>query len=633
MTQQSRTQVDSETEVNSSRPTIATLALGFFSGALLLRLFFLFGFSDNPTFDAPVVDAQGYDAMARDIANGRPVGERLFWQPLFYPLWLSSVYTLSSSSMLVAKLFQTIVGSATCLLTFLLASRLLDRRTAIIAGIVTAFYGPLLFFETQLLATGWAAFWSVCLLTLFVIAEREKALWSFGMLGACGALSVLTRPTFLPFFLVACIALFWVVARETKEPRKQGTRIAALLLGWLLFTLPIALFNHHSSGRFTILPSSGGINLFIGNNPNREETLTARPGAQWQAIVQLPAQKNQLEGAWTQQAYFLERVRDYATTAPGDFLAGLGQKALQLISSRELPRNIDIYELSQWSTLSKLLTWKIANFGFPFGLLLPLAAIGLVANWRKWPAAVVLFPFCYGASIVLVFVTARYRIPLIPVLSIFAASGLVAMGHALRKQQWPVLTGMGAAAFLLILLSSWPGPFAEERQSYTGEMYREAALFKIRMNLHTEARALFLESIAADPASAEAHSGLAQTFYREGRLQEARDAWERAVALNPDWFEAVNNLAWLLATTRREDLRDLDRAAQLARHACELRAYRDAGALDTLAAVQANRGEFPEAIATLEQAIALTDRASQEDLLRELEKRHGQYQRQEPYFE
>ncbi len=619
--------------MKSTGPSTATLAISLFLIALCLRLLFLYDFSDNPTFTAPVVDAQTYDVLARDLAAGKPLAEELFWQPLFYPLWLSSVYRISDSSILLAKVFQAILGSATCLLTFLLALHFLDRRSAILAGLITAFYGPLLFFESQLVATGWAAFWSVLLLLLFVIAERQRNLRAFALLGACGALSILTRPTFLPFFIAACLVLFLGLAREKMAPSRQLTRFSVLLLGCALFLLPVALFNQQLTGRLGILPSSGGINLFIGNNLQREETLTARPGAQWQAIVHLPAQAGEWGNIWKQQEYFLARVRDYALTAPADFAKGLGQKTLQLLSGRETPRNVDLYELSQWSTLLRFLTWKISGFGFPFGVLLPLAMIGLGSQWRKYPAPVILFPFLYGASLVLVFVTARYRTPMIPVLSIFAASGVFAISDVIQNKRWRAAAWIGTSALAIVLAACLPGPFAEERQSYYGEMYREAALYKIRQNQLPEARALFLKSIEEDPSSSEAHSGLAQTFYRQGRVREAKAEWERAVALNPDWFEAVNNLAWLLSTTAQTELRDPERATQLAKHACELRAYKDAGALDTLAAAQANQGQFPAALASLEQAISLIDPTRQGDLLQELQRRQALYLRQESYVE
>jgi 4-amino-4-deoxy-L-arabinose transferase-like glycosyltransferase/Tfp pilus assembly protein PilF len=612
--------------------TIA-IGMGIFVGALLLRLLFLYDFSDNPTFYAPIVDAQSYDTLARDLAEGGPFQEGLFWQPILYPVWLSLVYELSDSSILFAKVHQAIIGALTCLLTYLLAHRLFYRRVSILAGIITACYGPLLFFESQLVATGWASFWSVALLLLFVRAQREKNLWVYAALGICGALAILTRPTFLPFFLIACGVLMFGLTREKTPPKDQLVRFALLVIGFALFTLPVALLNQQLTGRFGILPSSGGINLFIGNNPDREETLSARPGAQWQAIAHLPIQEGQATDAWQQQDYFVARVKEYAITDSANFLKGIAEKTLQFLSSRETPRNIDLYEMSQWSNLLRTLTWKVSGFGFPFGVLLPLAFIGLGVHWKRLPAPFILFPFIYAASVILVFVTARYRAPIIPVLSILGAAGVFALTDALREKSWHSLRWMGGVIGFTILVSTLPGPFTAERQSYSAEMYREVAIYEIRNDRPLEARALFRKSIELDPESAEAHSGLAQTLYQEGRNPEAKAEWERAVALNPNWFEAVNNLAWLLATAPQEELREPERALQLAQRACAFKGFKDPSALDTLAAAQASTGNYSEAIATLNRAMALIEPSQEKDLWSAFQERKALYQNRKPFIE
>ena len=69
-------------------------------------------------------------------------------------------------------MFQACLGAVTCGLTVLLGCRLFDRSTGLLAGLMTAFYGPLIFFESELLGSGWAAFWAVSLLLLL---DRARA--------------------------------------------------------------------------------------------------------------------------------------------------------------------------------------------------------------------------------------------------------------------------------------------------------------------------------------------------------------------------------------------------------------------------------------------------------------------------
>jgi len=89
-----------------------------------------------------------------------------------------------------------------------------------------------------------------------------------------------------------------------------------------------------------------------------------------------------------------------------------------------------------------------------------------------------------------------------------------------------------------------------------------------------------------------------------GRYEEAIKEYERALALNPCSGGTHNNLAWLLATSRDPALRDGARAVQHARRAVEL-GNNDAW-MDTLAAAQAECGDFATAVRTETEAYRLS---------------------------
>ena len=64
-------------------------------------------------------------------------------------------------------------------------------------------------------------------------------------------------------------------------------------------------------------------------------------------------------------------------------------------------------------------------------------------------------------------------------------------------------------------------------------------------------------------------------------------------------------LILLLATAPASEIRDADRAVQLALRACEIARWKDPDFVGTLAAAYANNGQFEEAIVSLEKALAL----------------------------
>ena len=65
----------------------------------------------------------------------------------------------------------------------------------------------------------------------------------------------------------------------------------------------------------------------------------------------------------------------------------------------------------------------------------------------------------------------------------------------------------------------------------------------------------------------------------------------------------LNNLAWVLATSTLDEVRDGERAIELATKAAEITDYKEAHVLSTLASGYAETGDFDEAIKWIEKAI------------------------------
>lgn len=234
-----------------------------FITALALRLFYLWQSSSGPAFTVPVIDAKHYHGLALALMRGEPVTADLFWQPLFYPLWLGCVYRIWGASLAAVKLLQACVDAGTCLLTCMAGRRILGRGGGIIAGLIMALYGPAIFFSGELLATCWATFWAAALLLMLTVHHTRPSLPLTASIGLCGGLSVLTRPSFLPFFL--CVVV-WLVARLWKggPAKRRVLPHGALLAAGLLCTLlPAGVARKKVLGEFGFLPTSGAINLYI----------------------------------------------------------------------------------------------------------------------------------------------------------------------------------------------------------------------------------------------------------------------------------------------------------------------------------------------------------------------------------
>jgi cytochrome c-type biogenesis protein CcmH/NrfG len=90
-----------------------------------------------------------------------------------------------------------------------------------------------------------------------------------------------------------------------------------------------------------------------------------------------------------------------------------------------------------------------------------------------------------------------------------------------------------------------------------------------------------------------------------GRIPDALAHFERALQADPDDVMSIDRVAWILATSTDDRLRNGARAETLAAHAVVLTHVSDVRSLDTLAAAQAEQGRFDDAIVSETRAIAL----------------------------
>ncbi|MFN0058619.1 MAG: tetratricopeptide repeat protein [Planctomycetota bacterium] len=591
--------------------------------ALALRVLVLISLRDSPTFVVPVMDEADYDALARSLVGDTRAITPLFWQSVAYPLWLTVVYFCTNSSIFAARLLQIVVGAAACVLTCALGKKLFDERIGRWAGIAHAVYGPCLFFDTQLLPASWATF--LGLLFALLAVEREPLRRHHFALGFVGALAIVTHPVFLPVIALVIGAL-WL--RKTQRPTaRQALRLA---LGLTVVLLPISVLRLSVTGSFGFLPASGGINLHIGNNLERERTVALRAGAAWDEL----AGRAKAAGArdlWEEDAYFRNQTSDYITAHPAHFLRNMAAKTVEFLSPRELPRTFDLYAQTQYSWLLKLTLWQVFGFGFPFGVIAIFAFVGAAVRGRELALTTWLILILYPLAVIAVFPAARYRLPWIPFVLVVAAAGLATCLRAPRKcAPWLAIATVVVGALCAVR------PHPQEAGNFAAELHS-----LVGSRLWTEGHAPqacehFIRAAAADPENPEILAKLGEAQVALGRLPDGIASYRRALAVKRDAL-AVHHLlgvALLMAedfesavTHFREALRlnpdyaeahgNLGVALQrLGQSAAAIAAYsaavaiepRNAGVLQNLGVALAQTGEFPRAIQVLEQAIAAAGR-------------------------
>jgi Flp pilus assembly protein TadD len=160
---------------------------------------------------------------------------------------------------------------------------------------------------------------------------------------------------------------------------------------------------------------------------------------------------------------------------------------------------------------------------------------------------------------------------------------------------------------------SLQGKFAEADEQFQAalrikpkdaEIRRSYASALVEQRKKEEAVTQLRELLKLKPDT-EARAQLATLLYQTAHFREAAAEYRQALAVKPDQPEALNNLAWLLATSPDNALRDGEDAVRFAEAGCRLTGYQQAPMLGTLAAAYAEAGRFTEAAATAQKAIEL----------------------------
>src|SRR5439155_3108353 len=124
-----------------------------------------------------------------------------------------------------------------------------------------------------------------------------------------------------------------------------------------------------------------------------------------------------------------------------------------------------------------------------------------------------------------------------------------------------------------------------------------------------EAIGYLQRAVQINPNSALAQYRLGNAMLQSGKAGDAIRQYYQALRIHPNYIEAQNNLAWVLATRTPAEGGDPARAVTLAQRACDATAHQAPAYLDTLAMAYSATGRFQEAIATAETALELTRHA------------------------
>lgn len=148
---------------------------------------------------------------------------------------------------------------------------------------------------------------------------------------------------------------------------------------------------------------------------------------------------------------------------------------------------------------------------------------------------------------------------------------------------------------------------------------------QLRAGQVRSALASYQRASEADPDHAEAHFYQGMIHAGMGEFKAAGESYEKAVARNPAHLPSINNLAWLLATSKDDSLRNGSRAVELMERAVNLPGGSMIHLLRTLAAAHAEAGHYDRAGQIVQQAAVMARSQGDEVLARQLQVERNTY--------
>lgn len=170
------------------------------------------------------------------------------------------------------------------------------------------------------------------------------------------------------------------------------------------------------------------------------------------------------------------------------------------------------------------------------------------------------------------------------------------------------------AALELALARADLGSLAESAQLYQSVLKRQPDRFEAltglghaltQMGRAGEAIPLLERALGQHRNDVSCLYALANARLMEGQSSLAADLYRKVLEKEPRIVEAQANLAWLLATSVEDSLRNGAEAVQWANRASDASGGSDPSILRILAAAHAEAGQYPDAVVTIERAVGL----------------------------
>ena len=518
--------------------------LALFSLALIIRIVYIYQLK-NSYFFAPFkggFDDYIFDSWAMEILKGNWLGDSVIYiyrMPL-YVYFLSLVYYLFGHSYLAVYILQAIIGALTCVVVYRIGSIYFTPIAGLAGGLLTAFYGPLLYYTGMLVGETLGIFLT-CLSFLFLLLFQKKSKFvNLFIAGILMGLSMLARGNML---IVLPFVIFWLILILRKEKiTKLVVSIVISIIGVLIAIAPIMVRNYVIEKDVVPITALGGLNIYIGNAygsdgkyhivpkvGNSAETMVRDSIRVAEAEAGRKLKPSEVSNFWLRET--IKSIKEHGV---GYLFPLLFKKLVFFWNSYELPDIWDYYFIRNY----------IPILGLPFinfSILAALACVGICFAWSQRKDLLLLFIFIFGymVSLIAVFIISRYRAQVVPFLSVPAGFAIVSFLNLKEMGYKKVLYALALGSFVFIFCN-----LPIDKVSFETS-YNSLGVLMKREGRFEDAIALYNKAIEIAPAYPSPYYNLGILYRDIDRPQEAVRYFRKALEVSPDFYQAKERLAEL----------------------------------------------------------------------------------------
>jgi Tfp pilus assembly protein PilF len=501
-----------------------------------------------------------------------------------------------------------VLGSFLPLLIYLIALRLFDRKTAIITGAVAVFYPTFIYYESTLLIESIMVLLTALILWQLYRCQRTLSVIDFILAGLLLGIAGLARPNILmlgPFLFL----WVWLVIKPELGWKKSIIRYALIAASSLVIILPVTIRNYTTGNDTVFIAWQGGFNFFLGNNRTATGWSATVAGIDYtweggynQAIAlaekveRRELKPSEVSDFWYEQAF--KEIREN----PGYFLALQIKKLRLLFNGYEIPNNQDIYLAGEYAPILKLLMFESVMF-FPYGIVAPLALIGIgfsIRHWRKYLLLYVVLA-AYIGTLQLFFVCARFRQPIIPILLMFAVFGALRFFELIKRRDKKNLL-LASLALGLLLIESNHDLTDLDRNNLRAQNHLLLGGAYLEMGRMASADREFKKSIEWDSKFAGGYNNIGLIAVRRGELQSAAQNFLKAIQSDPYALDGYMNYATMLIENQQ-----LEPALEILHRAQQVQPLNDLVNLK-IGITQFQLGRLDSALVYVEESLRLNPR-------------------------